>query len=437
MALNKTFTCNTIVDENNIPIDCNYQGLHVRSGIWNSVRTSSFNQYNINLGDADWLTQSGEALIGDKVILVFWQSGTDRTGIKTRLSAVEFTITSANTYINDIQLIPKTAPTCSWTFDSSTKAINNLIGTIESPYDYYSWTFNNIIHYHYRTLYSTLIFDSIDVLTSTFDWNDNLGFVTTKTKTYTQIGDYNVSQRVTNAYNLSSICTNPLRIFYNKPIPGLSFIYTSPLHTTENITVNANIIDTDSRITNINHKLLVRDRNNYNLIQDILINSNNLINYSYIRTIELLQRHFFTQEIYWNDGFTNNLFSYSSEVPIENWCPVVSISKQDKNDLRKLFIHSSSDKDGTIVNYNWKIYFIAPFSTGSYALVHEYNTTLPDNWEVQFTVGGSYKVELSVTDDFGCTISDNIIFDIIAPCPTSITSNINNIKFIFPKQMVN
>jgi len=426
MALNYTFTCNNIVDENLNTIDCYYQGFHVESKTWNNTRISSLSQYSANLGDGDWLTQTGNVSIGDTVILCFWTDVTNstlRSGIKDRFCSIEVTINSSSIYINDVKLTPKTAPINSFIF------VN----------DDYSYTYNNITHYHYRSLYNEIMFNSIGNITSKFDWSDGLGFDIFKTKTYTSIGTYNVSQNGTNSYGLSSLYSLPLNVYYNAPIPGINFVYVSPIHTTEDVTVNAGIVDIDSTITNIQHKLLIRDRNTGILSQDTIINENITLNYSYLHTIALLQIHLFTQVLYWNDGFTNRTINYNKELPIENWCPIVSIVKQDNtnSNLSKTFIQTSQDIDGSIVNYKWEILFIPPFSTSNYTVVYTYNTTLPDNWLVDFTVGGKYKVQLTVTDDYGCSTSDSILFDIIADCPKSVSSNINNIKFIFPKHLAN
>ena len=438
MALNKTFTCNVIKDENDNDINCYYQGYHVRTGTWNDVKLSDYNQYSCNLGDGDWLTQTGEVFSGDKVILVFWNSDEDtRSGLKDRLCAISITLTEDSTYVNDIQLRPKTAPQCGFTFSDNTPTINNEISVIPSINDNFTYTYNGILHYQYREIFNELIFDSIGNITLKYDWDEGDSWVPDTSHTYTVINDYDISQRATNSYSLSKICTQSIRVKYNPPTPCLYFDYTDPIHTTEDVTVNAQIHDDDSRITSIKHKLITRDRDNNDLLQDIEIDENTDKTYSYIRTIQILQRHLFTQLIYWNDGFSSQTITYNKELHITNWCPEVAIIKEDSTAFDKIFKQTSSDLDGDIVSWDWKIYFIPPFSSGEYVEVHSYNATDANDWEVIFSVGGNYKVQIEVQDDYGCKVSDFTEFEITADCPETASECISEMKFIFPKQIAN
>lgn len=438
MALNKTFTCNVIKDENENDINCYYQGYHVRTGTWNDVRFSDYNQYSCNLGDGDWLTQTGEVFTGDTVILVFWNSNEgNRSGLKDRLCTISLTLTEDSTYVNDVQLRPKTAPQCGFTFNDNTPTINNEISAIPSTNDNFTYTYNGILHYHYRELSNELIFDSIGNINLKYDWDEGNSWEDFTSYTYTTIGDYNVSQRATNSYSLSKICTQALRIKYNPPIPGLYFDYISPIHTTEDVTINSQIQDDDNRITSIKHKLIVRDRDNNDLLQDIEIDENSDKTYSYLRTIQLLQKHDFGHIIYWNDGFQAQTINYTKNLPIENWCPEVTVIKEDTTAMDKIFKQTSSDLDGSIVAWDWKIFFIPPFSSGEYVEVHSYNAINANDWSVGFTVGGSYKVQIEVQDDYGCKTLDFTEFEIAADCPDTTKECISQMKFIFPQQMIN
>lgn len=435
MALNKTFTCNTIIDENNNDINCYYQGYHVRTGTWNEVKMSEFNQYSCNLGDGDWLTQTGEVFSGDDVILVFWVSeNDDRSGLKDRMCAIKLKLTNESTYINDVQLKPKSIPQCGYDFTPDNPTINNLFVVNSFATDNFIYLYNNLEHFHYRELFNTIIFDSIDVLTLRYDFDEGDGWEDNNTHSYLSIGDYSVSQRVTNAYNLSKICSSGNRVRYNKPIPGLEFEYVDPIHTTENVTINAEITDVDARIVNIKHKIITRNRTTDDIIENYIVDENTQLDYIYDKTIEILQTHHFAQEITWNDGFDDLSFTYKKNLPITNWCPEVSIIKADISDLTKVFKQNSTDLDGFITNWKWKIFFIPPFSDGSYSEVYSYHPNNGNDWEVGFTVGGNYKVQIEVTDDYGCSISDETTFIINAECELK---DISNIKFIFPKQLGN
>jgi len=435
LALNKTFTCNTIFDEDDNAIECYYQGYHVRTGTWNDVKYTEEQQYNCNLGDGDWLTQDGEVLNGDLVILNFWVSDEDtRSGLKDRMCSIIIEITSDNTYVNDVKLKPKTAPVCGFSFDNNEPTINNELNVYSFASDNYSYTFNEITHYHYRILENELIFDSIDKLTIKYDFDEGDGWVTDAFHTYSTVDEYTVSQRATNLYDISKICSQQLKVRYNIPIPGLSFDYINPIHTTESTLVIADITDIDSRITNIKHKIVIRDRYSNDIIEDTTIEENAILDYEYDYEIQVLQKHYFTQLIYWNDGFDDLSFTYNEELIITNWCPEVTIIKSDITDTTKIFVQNSSDRDGEVVKWLWEIYFVSPFSNGEYNKVYEYVSNNPNDWEVGFTVAGEYKVRIIVTDDYGCEQFDETKFNINTKC--SFT-DISNIKFIFPKQLGN
>jgi len=437
MALNKTFTCNTIVDENLNDINCWYQGFHVRTKKWNTPRYSEYNQYSCNLGDGDWLTQTGEVFTGDEIILVFWVSAEgERSGIKTRMSSVIVTLTNDSTYITNPQLKPKTIPFCGFSFNDNTPTINNELIAYDFSSDDTEYIYNNVVQYHYKLLRSELIFDSVAIDEIKYDWDEGQGFELINKHTYINIGDYFISQRTTNKYGLSRICSQSIRVKYNAPIPGLRFSYKTPIHTTEDAIIDAVITDEDGRITNINHKIIVREYND-EIISDTIINSNNILNYNYSYTIEVLKKHFFSQLIYWNDGYDDLIINYYKELLITNWCPEVAIIKEDVSPMDKTFIQTSTDKDGTINKYTWIIYFTPPFSTGDYVEVYRENKIDGSPLQIGFTVGGNYKVELIVIDDFNCGVSDSTEFIISAACPEYISRTPSKIKFIFPKQLGN
>ncbi len=437
MALNISFTCNEIVDENGNAIDCSYQAFHTRTSTWNNIRESEYNQYSFNAGDGDFLTQTGELKQGDIVIINFWQSGNDRTGLKDRFSSFVLVHDgSTSTYVIDVQLKPKTTPNCGFSLTTYDGRINSEVHTINTANDEHQWTYNGLTHYHNRIIYNELIFDSVGIKTTRFDYDEGQGLVDNTSNIYENIGDYTVQQKVTNYYGTSKICQRNLRIRYNIPAGGIVLTYISPIHTTEDATVTATITDTDSRITNVAHKLVLRNRDTNSLLSTTIKDENTILDYEYQHTVALLQKHFFTQEISWNDGFENQTLNYYKEMVITNWFPDVAISKVDKSPLNKAFVQTSSDLDGDVVNWNWKIYFIPPFSEGEYVEVHSYNADNGNNWDVEFTVSGEYKTRITVTDDYGDSTFAELEYSISSnECKEVDTNIVENIKFIFPKQM--
>jgi len=428
MSLNKTFTCNIIKDEDDNDIDCYYQGFHIRTRTWNDVRFSENFQYSANLGDDDWLGQEGEVKKGDKILLCFWFNGEDRNGLKDRLSSIIVELTNDNAYVNDVLLKPKTNPKCGFRLNKENLTVNTKQTTTDISTDDISWKYNDIVHYHHRTIENELIFDSIGNLAIKYDWDAGDGWGEESEYSYTEIGDYSVSQRVLNQYDLKKICTQDQRVKYNRPQGHLDFIKDDIVKTTDNVDVNADIIDDDSTITQIKHKLIIRDRDNGDLLQDIEIEENTDLDYSYNRVIEVLQKHYFTQIILWNDGYDDRSIEYTKELKITNWCPEVQIYKEDYTELDKVFSHISNDKDGEVVKFLWRIYFIAPFKDEDFTLVHEFTAVNSDEWEVQFNIPGIYKIQIEVTDDYGCSTSSDLEIEIYEEYCSS-----EELNFIFPQ----
>lgn len=414
MSLNVTFTCNQVVDENNTPIDCKYQIYYPEHGIFNTVRDTSFYQYNANAGDADSLSQTGTFLTGEHAVIIFWQgdglgggllaTGPDRTGLKDRMSYHVITHDGlTNTYIIDAQLLPKLAPSCSWFFPA-TSTINRLKTAYSYASDDYSWSFNGITHYHHNKYAGTVIFDSIGNLTITYDFGTGLGFSPTNTFTYTTIGDYIAQHEALNQYSLSSICQSPIRISYNAPIGGISYTPTgvSPNEVIvgDVVTNLSTIQDEDSQVLSVDYRWIIKDRvNNTTVIRDTLAATSANIAYSYTSTLLELQDTFGHQTITWNDGWQNLTFTYEKELTVKNILPSVSISKLDLSGKDKRFNQVSSDIDGLIVGWTWKIFLLMPFSS----VWTEVYSSIGDGTpiDITFNESGHYKVEITVQDDYG------------------------------------
>jgi len=454
MALNVTFTCNSIYDELGNPINCKYQAYYPEHGVWNTVRNSELYQYNCNAGDADSLTQTGSLLAGEHIILAFWQgdgvgglTGPDRTGLKDRMSY--FVITHdgiTNTYIIDVELRPKTAPDCSWYLTSSA-TINRNVTAYSYATDDFLWTYGGHTMYHYNKYSGTVIFDSIGSLGITFDFGEGAGFAAINTHTYLAMADYIASHKALNQYSLSSTCTRPIRLKYNTPIGGITFtpdgITTgSELQKGDLVTTTAGIIDEDSRITGIDHHWIIKDRtNNTTIIRDTLVATNTLLNYSYDSTLLELQDTFAYQYITWNDGWNNFTITNNKELQVKNISPTVTIDKLDLSTKDKRFSQVSSDLDGTVISWNWKVYLLMPFS-GAWVEVFQ-TTTNGSPLDITFNEAGTYKTEITIQDDFGKYSTTNttpagtavasLQFDISAAgtCTGNTAMN-EEVFFVFP-----
>jgi hypothetical protein len=447
MALNVTFTCNNIVDENNNPINCKYQAYFPDYGVWNNVRTSEFFQYNCNAGDGDALTQTGTLLDGDYVILAFWDGQETRSGLQDRMAYYIIQHDGVtNTYVIDVQLKPKTAPSCGWSLTTSA-TINRTVTAYTTASDNYQWDYNGKTMYHRERYGQEVIFDSIGDLIETYDFGAGDGYSATNTYSYSTIGDYIVHHKVINEYSLESVCDKNIRLKYNTPIAGLSF---NPdgygtgdeVSVGDSVSINANITDEDSRITNIEHSFIIKNRNNNStIIRDTLYSENTNLNYSYAMNILELHDTFGNQVIHWNDGWEDQTVYYNRELPITNILPEVSISKTDLSAKEKRFTQISNDADGTVVAWSWKIYLLMPFS-GEWVEVYQTSNDGSDI-NIQFNEAGRYKAEITVTDDFNKFSTKNntvygsasaeIEFDITPSGSTTCAASLqDDIFFIFP-----
>jgi hypothetical protein len=447
MALNVTFTCNEVVDENGDAINCKYQAYYPEHNVWNDVRDTELFQYNCNAGDGDSLTQTGSLLGGQHIVIAFWVNGDDRTGLKDRMAYHVITHDgSTNTYVIDVELRPKTAPSCNWYLTTSA-TINRNVTAYTQASDEIQWTFDGTTHYHKNKYGSEVIFDSIGDLIETYDFDEGDGYESTRSHTYSTVADYTAKHRVINEYSLESTCEKPIRLKYNRPIGCLTF---SPdglgsgdeVRKGDTVATNACITDEDSRITEIKYNWIIKDRdNNSTIIRDTLVDTNTTLDYSYDSTILELQDTFGKQSITWNDGWEDHTVYKTRELSITNINPEVLISKMDLSSKEKRFEQVSTDDDGSVVSWDWRIYLLMPFS-GDWVEVYQ-TTSDGSPIEILFNEAGKYKTKITVKDDFAKFSTTNgtpsgsafaeIEFDISASgnC-TSAMGGEDDIFFIFP-----
>lgn len=447
MSLNIGFN-GTVYDENGIAIDCKYQVHYVTQNVWNNVRDTDTQYYSANAGDGDSLTQDGALNVGDVILIAFWQGDgnngatpTTRTGIFDRFGVISIVHDGRPTYTIDVQLKPKEAPTASWVLNNI-RTINRDVVATDSSYDWMTWDYNTVSMFHRQTWYGVTIFDSVDVLSVEYDWTDDndsvAGFEPNNIHQYTAIGDYTPTIHVTNAWGLDVFNSISIRIKYNSPIGDSIFSpdgVTTLIHTTEDDTITANISDEDNRITSIDHKWIVRDRNTSAEISNELVATNIDKAFAYTKTIQVLQKHFSQQIISWNDGYDDLVITYEEELPITNWLPLVNFSIVNISDKILRFVPNCSDIDGTVVNYEWNLYFLVPFSTNGYTIAKNIVDANGDDQQVDFTSDGHYKMVLTATDDYGGQASFEKEFDVASG---SVCDNVtmSNDMFFLIKQII-
>ena len=345
-------------------------------------------------------------------------------------------------YVFNVQIRPKLKPNISWTLPT-TGTINRDITAVNNCDDETSWTYGSLTMHHRKTFYGRTVFAMVGLLASTYNWNDNNdtipGYEASNIHQFTQIGDYIVDLHVVNAWNLKNNAQKSIRLKYNVPIGNMSFTpdgVSTKVHTTEDSTYIANITDEDSRITNVDHKWLIKNRDTNVVISEDLIASNSNLSYQYTKTIAVLQHHYGKQVISWNDGWVDQVLTYTEQLPITNWIPLVNFTDIFLNDTNVRFTPNCSDIDGTIIEYTWKLYALIPFQSGQYTLAKTYVKVDSTPLEVIFDTSGHYKMMLTAKDDYGDTATFYKEFDITGSggC-AAVELAVDDTFFIFPDKV--
>lgn len=411
-----TFTGN-VFNDLNTNINCYFQAYHVQQNAWSDVRTTEYNQYSIDLADSDWLTNSnGASNNGENVLICLWiddqnppnnPSGTSRSGIKELMSIHRVDLNGSNVYNFDVQLIPKQQPTCTWSIPS-TATINNVINSTHNSTDVYDWQFGGRTFYHDDVYFGEPMFDSVGISLHEYDWEN--GYTTDDFYTYSVIGDYSPVHKTTNQYQLSSECTELIRLKYNQPTGYFTYSDNNPI-LGDDVLITHNITDPDSRITNVKY-----------FLNNQLVDENTLLDYAYNHIVDEIWSYDLRMEIYWNDGWEDQMHSFTDTLTLDNVIPTVDISiNTDINDVNtKIFVSNAFDFEDRMSHVEFEV-FVAPeyiFEetptdiTWS-SLDSKTITDAPYDATIKFYKGGQFKMTAVAYDlDGGVSILDEIEFSV-------------------------
>lgn len=325
MALNITFTGNVFNElENQYQgNEIQYQAYFKRNSVssspskWNTTRLTEYGQYNINLGDGDWLTNGGSVAEGDKVLLLFWTPNTlDRTSTEIdKWSFIEITIDSREVYITDVQVKPISTPICDFIYsiDEQVVSIQNRGSSVEN-----SWSFNGIQHYQEFQRYNQDLFPVNDFPPASveIDWDFNAQITThsiydTITFTY-PAGTYNPTITLRNYKNL--VCSQEFtyQIRWSEPIVNFEASNWTPLPEGTN--------GLGEEVFFTNKTIGYRDDTYW----EWLINSSSVNNNKSIDFIQSFQasspgEHFITLKCHWFDGFDWNISDTTKTLLQDVW----------------------------------------------------------------------------------------------------------------------
>ena len=435
MPLNITFA-GDLYDENNNPLNnVRAWGWHKESNTWSGLYDFTGEaQYNMNLGDGQWLTQDGHVNNpGDTVLIKF--ETTEDNPLDRRFCLYEIQLDGNDVYTQDVQLIPCQPPNVSWlwhlqsptdgatTFDNTAAggSPNTYIGRINEAItavddginDEYEWTFSGANLMHVVSRYGQDIFsDRLGIVSKEYDWTNDDVFVTDNTHTFTAISssptnDTPVEIKVTNKKGQVVTDILAIQIRYNSPIPDVTWSPENP-SVTDTFTITGNIQDPDGRITNIAYKF-----------DGELVANTTDPNYSWTQDLgtEYQETHTVNSDVSWNDGFSDLFIEHQETIYMTNLAPTFDlvyevIGDPENNDLKFTAANlTDPDGDDNLLELKWMIEYKTPFDN-TYKVVYNpgYPAT-PDltSKEWIFNTQGDYRVTATAKDGYGLETSHSVI----------------------------
>ena len=188
---------------------------------WSDIRYTEIglNQFNINLGDPDLLTNDGIANANDEVLILYWiPMQEDQYSFDLlQWSGIYYKLDSRQTYPQDVQILSHQHPFCNFEFSGYDVGETSYITDINSSDDY-SWMFSGLNHYQRYQRLGQLLFNMNKVPNNAVDiiWDDgivdsNLNLNESPfSHTYTAPDDYNIRVTLTNSGDLD--CTQDLPV---------------------------------------------------------------------------------------------------------------------------------------------------------------------------------------------------------------------------------
>jgi len=245
MSLNITFDGRTYDKDTNIGnSSIYYQGYFYKgqtassASKWNNVRSCEASGYfNINLGDADWLTQDGVALSDARVVIVFWKGDPNRLadcGLLTEWGAFELILGGGSFYTHDAQIKDNMAPNLVWYDNIPTHAyVNTTYSVTNNSNDIHSWVFNGVASagsvtmWHWDTRWGQNISSINKVESTDYDWGNGettLGLAGSANSTYSwdSSGTYSVGIEISDYCDDTTSDTVEIKTYWHAPSPNIA-----------------------------------------------------------------------------------------------------------------------------------------------------------------------------------------------------------------------
>lgn len=262
MALNITFAGyayndSSIIGNANIAYQAYFYKVNSGSSIskWNSKRViESSGYYSCNIGDGDWLSQTGTASNGDIVLILFWTPITcDRLSTNMlEWGLFRVVLDGSSVYTIDAQTKINICPNLSWNLPT-TSLVNSSVLASNYSNDTHQWNFDANIMYQRNFWYADLM--SINSINnSMYNWGDSthnniLGAANYSHK-WTTPGRYGVTLTVTDTNNCSVSGIKYIDIFNGSPVPNITMAPSNP-DPNEIVSFRYSGTDDGNTITNI------------------------------------------------------------------------------------------------------------------------------------------------------------------------------------------
>lgn len=388
------------------------------------TRVAEDDMYNFNLIDADWLGNSVPFIDGEQIAIIAWENESldlQSTDI-TRFSMIYFPHDGRDTYVQNIQLLPKTNPTCNLTYTAG--KVGDVITFNSNGNDLYQWEFETMTHYHRDNIFGSIV-SPVGISSVEYDYGS--GWVTTNQHTFTTPGTYTIITRVTNNFGLVSTCQQDIEILSSAPTGCITFDKTEPI-INEVVNVLACINDPGGVIVDVDH-----------IWDDVLVEINTNLTFNYDKTLLVNKTYVAKQIITWYDGFTNQELFYTKSLSMGNIPPEFNIVEEiigDPVDNHYKFTASDivdPDGDDATVAIKWMVEFKTPIDD-KFKIVYNpgYPATIntdPKEWI--FSSPGLYRITVTAKDILGATTTHSVevLITVESGCNATGTIKLNNNKW--------
>ena len=385
-----TFT-GKMYDENGALINGTVEGFTSPQNKWSGAKASQLNEYTINVGDGDWLTNDGSIAENEVVLLKFVSA--------SGIAVISHTITNADIstrlVVQDVQLLPIQAPTCGLNL-AITGTVNNIVTATNTSSDQYQWEYMGKTHHQRYDWYGTVVFPEIGIASVEYDFGD--GYSASNTYVWDTIGTYMVSSKTTNKNGQTRICAKEIVIGYNVPTGCVQFDKGTYI-LNDTVRVTGCITDADNRIIGIDH-----------IWEEVITDTNLIKDYVYTKVLDEVKTYTAKQIIRWNDGFEDKVVEFTRPLSMANQPPVVDIVVTEGVDTYT-FNSNAVDPEGMLSRVDWVVYTCKQEimgDTGPCDWVEVYRTT---GEIIELSVGktGNYKIAATAYDNLNATGTDEVI----------------------------